>query len=339
MHILRMLVRRAVAAFACTPAVVAVACASSVLPARAELALDELLSGVVEIRTHIDADARTADSLGREREGTGIVIDGQGLVLTIGYLMVEAATADIVTGDGRTVGAQALAYDNETGFGLLRAVSPLKVRPVSIGTASAVKAGDRLLAVSYGGVSGVGAVHVVARREFAASYEYLLNDAIFTAPPHPAWSGAALIGRDGRLVGVGSLALGDVSGRGEGQDGNLFVPVDPLVSILADLIAAGRPAVSPPWLGLSTDEIDGHLVVKRVTPGAPADHAGVKRGDVIVGVNGETPKDLADLYHKVRALGHAGVDVPLELLNQGEVRAVIVHSMNRLDHLKRHGSI
>jgi len=271
-------------------AAAALACVFAAAPARADLACGDLLSGVVEIRTHIDRDARTADSLGREREGTGIVIDGRGLVLTIGYVMVEAVSAEIVTSDGRTVGAQAVGYDNGTGFGLLQAASPLKVRPVRIGTASTVKAGDPLLAVSHGGVSGVTGVHVVARRQFAAGFEYLLDDAIFTAPPHPAWSGAALFGRDGRLVGVGSLALGSVSDKGDGQDGNLFVPVDPLMAVLADLIADGRPAVSPPWLGLYTDEIDGRLVVARVTPGAPADRAGVNRGDVIVGVNGSLPK-------------------------------------------------
>lgn len=333
-------VHRSPAAGSCGPlAAAALVCTFATAPARADVTLGDLLSGVVEVRTHIDREGRTAESLGREREGTGIVIDGRGLVLTIGYVMVEAVSAEIVTGDGRTVSAQALGYDNETGFGLLQAASPLKVRPVRIGTASAVKAGDPLLAVSHGGVAGMTGVHVVARRQFAASFEYLLDDAIFTAPPHPAWSGAALIGRDGRLVGVGSLALGDVSGKGDGQDGNLFVPVDPLMAILADLIADGRPAVSPPWLGLYTDEIDGRLVVARVTPGAPADRAGVSRGDVIVGVNGVAPKDLADLYRKVRALGHAGADVPIAVEARGGRRELTIHSLNRLDHLKLHGSI
>lgn len=320
------------------------ACGFGAAPVRAELACGDLLSGVVEIRTQIDRDARTADSLGREREGTGIVIDGGGLVLTIGYVMVEAVSAEIITSDGRTVGAQPLGYDNETGFGLLQAASPLKVRPVRIGAAAAVKAGDSLLAVSRGGVST--GVHVVARHAFAAGFEYLLDDAIFTAPSHPDWSGAALFGRDGRLVGVGSLALGSMAGEGPGgrqdaarQDGNLFVPVDPLMAILADLIADGRPALSPPWLGLFTDEIDGRLVVARVTPGAPADRAGVNRGDVIVGVNGAPPRDLADFYRKVRAIGHAGTDVPIAVEQHGERRELVVHSLNRLDYLKLRSSI
>ena len=307
-------------------------------PARAELALDQLLSGVVHIKAHIAPDGRTAETLGHEREGSGIVIDDNGLVLTIGYLMVEAVSAEVVTNDGRTVGAQAVGYDNESGFGLLQATSPLKVRPLQMDAASAVKAGDPVLVASWGGVSALSGVHVVARREFAASWEYLLDEAIFTAPPHPAWSGAALIGHDGKLLGVGSLALSDVSGNGEGQNGNMFVPVAPLMPILADLISSGRRAVSRPWLGLSTDEIEGRLVVARVTPGAPADKAGVKKGDVIVGVNGETPKDLSDFYRKVWALGPAGTVVPLEVLQNPQRRGLLIHSINRLDDLKLNSS-
>ncbi len=300
--------------------------------------LEQLLSGVVHIRTQITPDGRTAENLGREREGTGLVIDDNGLVLTIGYLMVEAISAEIVTTDGRTVGAHVVGYDNESGFGLLQALTPLKVHAMKMGTAADIKSGDPALVASYGGVAGLLPVHVVAKREFAGSWEYLLDEAIFTAPPHPAWSGAALIGHDGKLIGVGSLAVGDVSGKGENESGNMFVPIDRLAPILADLIADGRPAVAHPWLGLNTSDVGGHLVVNRVTPGAPAEKAGVRRGDVIIGVNGEMAKDLPDFYRKVWAQGHAGVDVPLDVLQNNQRRSVQVHSMNRLDHLKLNSS-
>src|SRR5262245_7969018 len=224
--------------------------------------LDELVAAVVRIKTHINPDGRTIENLGREREGSGIVIDDNGLVLTIGYLMVEAHAAEVITNAGRTVPANIVGYDHETGFGLLRAMEPLKLKPLAFGKSADVKQGDPVLVASYGGAGMVAPVHVVAKREFAGSWEYLLDDAIFTSPPHPAWSGAALINRDGKLVGVGSLIVGDASGSGDGNPGNMFVPIDRLPPILGDLIADGRAASAPrPWLGVNTTEAHGKLIV------------------------------------------------------------------------------
>ena len=200
--------------------------------------LDELLSAVVRVKTIIEPDARTADSLGREREGSGVVIDGDGLVLTIGYLMVEARTAEIGTKDGRTVPAAVVGYDHETGFGLLRGLVPLKVAPIAFGRSADVKEADPVLVASAGGAGMVAAARVVAKREFAGNWEYLVGEALFTAPPHPAWNGAALINRDGRLVGIGSLIVGDAAA--DGTPGNMFVPTDGLHPILGDLLATGR---------------------------------------------------------------------------------------------------
>jgi S1-C subfamily serine protease len=301
--------------------------------------LEQLLSGVVHIRTQIAPDGRTTENLGREREGTGIVIDSNGLILTIGYLMVEAISAEVVSSDGHTVGANVVGYDHESGLGLLQTITPLKARPLQMGRASDIKAGDPAVVASYGGLGGLLPVHVVTKREFAGSWEYLLDEAIFTAPPHPAWSGAALLAHDGRLIGIGSLAVSDTSGKGDNdQSGNMFVPIDRLTPILADLISDGRTGVARPWLGLNTDEVNGRLVVSRVTPGAPAERAGLRRGDVILGVNGETAKNLPDFYRKIWSQGRAGTDIPLDVLQNHERRSVQVHSMNRLDHLKLNSS-
>jgi S1-C subfamily serine protease len=290
---------------------------------------------VVRIKTHINPEGRTIEGLGREREGSGVLIDSDGLVLTIGYLMVEAYAAEVVTNEGRTVPASVVGYDHESGFGLLRTLEPLKLKPMTLGKSSEVKERDPVLVASFGGAAMVAPAYVVAKREFAGSWEYMLDDALFTSPPHPAWSGAALINREGKLVGIGSLIVGDAIGGGDKTPGNMFVPIDRLPPILADLIANGRTSgPGRPWLGFNTEELRGRLFVSRVTPGGPADKAGVKRGDVIVGVKGEPPKNLADFYRKVWAQGNAGVSVPLEVLQDSAVRRLDIKSVNRLDHLK-----
>jgi len=311
-------------------AVVALVSASAATAQSARV--EELVSAVVRINTHINPEGRTVQGLGREREGSGIVIDSDGLVLTIGYLMVEAYAAEVVDNNGHTVPADVVGYDHESGFGLLRAIEPLKLKPMALGKSAEIKEGDPVLIASFGGAAMVAGAYVVAKREFAGSWEYMLEDALFTAPPHPAWSGAALINREGKLVGVGSLIVGDAVGGSDKAPGNMFVPIDRLTPILADLISAGRKSgPGRPWLGLNTDELRGRLLVSRVTPDGPAQKAGIKRGDVIVGVNGEQPKNLADFYRKVWAQGGAGTSIALDVLQDSQVRRLDVKSINRLD--------
>jgi serine protease Do len=313
----------------------AVAVLASASASAQKLSLDEIVSSVVRIKTFIAPDGRTVENLGREREGSGIVIDENGLILTIGYLMVEAHAAEAITNDGRAVPANVIGYDHETGFGLLQAIAPLKLKPLALGKSADLKERDPVLIASFGGLDMAAPAYVVAKREFAGSWEYLLDEALFTAPPHPTWSGAALISREGKLVGVGSLIVGDTSGKSDGVPGNMFVPIDLLPPILADLIAAGRPAgASKPWIGVNAEDVRGRLFVSRVTAGGPGEKAGIRRGDIIVGVNGEAPKSLADFYRKLWALGSAGASVPLDVLQGSDKVRVDVKSINRLDHLK-----
>ena len=249
--------------------------------------------------------------------------------------MVEAHAAEITTSAGRTVPATIVGYDHETGFGVLRAIEPLRVRPLALGRSADVKERDAVLIASYGGPDMIGPSYVVAKREFAGNWEYLLDEAIFTTPPHPAWSGAALISRDGKLLGIGSLIVGDVTGTGAATPGNMFVPIDRLLPILGDLIADGRVSgPGRPWLGVAADDVRGHLIVSRVTPGGPAEKAGIRRGDEILSVGGELPRGLADFYRKVWGTGAAGATVPLDVEHGGEKRRIDVKSINRLDHLK-----
>jgi S1-C subfamily serine protease len=298
--------------------------------------LDELVSSVVRIKTHINPDGRTVEGLGREREGSGVVIDDKGLVLTIGYLMTEAHAAEIVTNDGRVVPANIVGYDHETGFGLLQAIAPIKAKPLSLGKSASVKEKDPVVVASFGGLERAGAAFVVSKREFVGNWEYVVEDALFTSPPHTNnWSGAALISQDGKLVGVGSLMVGDASGKHDNTPGNMFVPIDLLPPILADLIADGR-ASGPgrPWLGINTEDIRGHMMISRVTPEGPAEKAGLRRHDVILSINGETPRSVVDLYRKMWGKGGAGSVVALDIQRETARMHIDVKSINRLDHLK-----
>lgn len=293
------------------------------------------LQSVVALRIAVPPDARTAASLGQARTGSGVLIDQSGLILTIGYLMVEAESAQAVLSDGRVVAAQIVGYDHESGFGLLRTIEPPRLPAAPLGRAADLKDGATVLAVAGGGRDGALPARVVSRRVFAGGWEYMLDDAIFTAPPHPAWSGAALFDGDARLVGIGSLVVGDAAGSGIGLPGNMFVPIDLLPPILADMIADGAPAgPRRPWLGISFEEVRGRLFVGRVTPDGPAARAGLRGGELIAGIDGAMPRDLADFYRRLWAAGDAGAVVRLTLLDAGGMRDTAVTSADRHSHLR-----
>jgi len=302
-------------------------------PANTEAA--EFFGAVVKVSTKVPSDARTARTLGTEREGSGVVIDGSGLVLTIGYLMLEAESAELTLADGRSVPASLVAYDHDTGFGLLRAASPLGVKPATLGPSAGIGVRDRVLVVPFGGVEMAAPALVVGRRAYAGSWEYLLENAIFTSPPHPSFGGAGLFDLEGRLVGIGSLIVGDAAGPAEQVPGNVFVPVDRLTPILGDLLESGRSAAPRrPWLGLSSEEVRGRLFVTRVAEGGPAAAAGIEAGDMVIGVGGVPVAGLADFYRKVWALGEAGVAVPLDMLHGVKISSVTVKSIDRHHWLK-----
>jgi S1-C subfamily serine protease len=319
-------------------AVVVVAGAAAV---RADsTSLDDVLAAVVHLKASINPDGTTVKTLGREREGSGILIDAGGLVLTIGYLMVEAEAIEVRTNANRTMSASVVGYDPNTGFGLVRLREPPRIEPMALGKSAALHEGDPVLVASAGGAGMAMPARVASKRPFAGSWEYLLDEAIFTAPPHPDWSGAALISRDRKLVGVGSLVVRDSTGENDRKPGNMFVPIDLLPPILGDLIANGRASgPAHPWLGMSTEESDGRLVVTRVAPGGPAERAGVHQGDVVEGVAGETARSLEQLYREIRRQGAAGASIPLDLRQGGATRRVDIKSINRLDHLKLNSSL
>ena len=300
---------------------------------------DRLLAAVVKVKMSALEDARTTPALGNEREGSGIVIDAQGRVLTIGYLVVEAARIEITTLDGKSLPASLVGYDHGSGLALLQPLGAPGVPALPLGRSDSVAERDPVLVVPFGGQEAASLAFVASRRLFTGNWEYLLESAIFTTPPAMNWSGAALVNRDGELVGIGSLFVRQSVEGTTPLPGNLFVPVDVLKPILADLIATGRPAGPPrPWLGLATEEMQGHLVVSRVSPESPAEQAGVRDGDIVVAVGKEPVRSQAELYRRIWSLGPAGVDVPLRILQGAEVRELRLHSVDRLDYL-RHAPI
>ena len=292
------------------------------------------LDSVVQISATIRADGRTVDTLGSEREGSGVVIDDDGLILTIGYLILEALEIN-VGGPGQAVAADIVAYDHESGFGLIRAREPLEASPLALGDSAALRPRQPLLVVSRIGELDAGGVYVVDRRVFAGYWEYLLEEAIFTTPPRADFGGAALIDEGGRLVGIGSLVVNDAGQDGRPIPGNMFVPIDDLKPILSDLLASGRRSDPPrPWLGVTLEEHRGRVFVIRVTEDGPAAAAGLAADDLILGVAGAPVAGLEDFYRKLWGLGDAGVEVPLNLLQGTSPRTTTVRSGDRYRYLK-----
>jgi len=293
----------------------------------------QTLSAVVRVRAKIVPNARSAETLGMQREGSGVLVR-DGYVATIGYLVIESESIEVTAADGRSVPAALAAYDHASGFGLLKLLAPISGRPLPLGDSSALVEREPALVATSGG-EGVNLVQVVSRRPFSGGWEYMLEAAIFTYPPVMNWSGASLISAKGELLGLGSLIVADAAGTGTQMPGNMFVPAELLKSILEDLIAGGRAAgPARPWLGVNSEEMRGRLFVTRVSPDGPADKAGLKSGDILIGVGSDEVSSLADFYRKVWARGAAGVDVPLRVLQGVQLKELTVRSIDRVEYFR-----
>jgi len=294
--------------------------------------MDQALGALVRVRATVPEEAITARTLGTEREGNGILIDSNGLILTIGYLIVEADSIEVQTATG-TFPADFVGYDGDTGFGLVRTRSPAGVQPMQLGESSRVEVGDSLQVGGFGNEAQH--VQVISRGEFVGSWEYLLDSAVYTAPAYPDYGGAALIS-EGKLVGVGSI-LATFSQPGVGRLAcNMFVPIDLLKPILQALVRSGRSGMpSRPWLGLNTAETEGRVVVTMVTTGSPAEQAGLRPGDIILAVAQQPVAGIAEFYRRVWATGTAGVSVRLRVLQGDRIRELAVKSVDRSERLRR----
>jgi S1-C subfamily serine protease len=306
-------------------------------PAPEEVGFDlaAALDAVVSVRAEIPEDAFTASILGTERLGNGVVIREDGLILTIGYLITEAQSIWLTTNSGTVVPGHPLAYDQATGFGLIQPLGRLRSPILSRGSIAGSAVGDDVLVIGHGGRAHALKAKIIAKREFAGYWEYVLDEAVFTAPAHPQWGGSALVDQRGRLLGIGSLLVQEAV-EGESVQGNMMVPIDLLGPVLDDMLTMGRPNRPPrPWLGMYTTEGNGQLVVGGLASGGPAERGGVRMGDLILEVAGRRVSSLADLFRGVWNLGPAGTEIPLTLAREGSLVKVRLRSADRNDFLKK----
>jgi S1-C subfamily serine protease len=292
--------------------------------------LDRALAAVVALQSIVPDAAFTAETLGTERMGHGVVIRDNGLVLTIGYLIVEAETIWIRTNEGRVVQGHPLAYDQESGFGLVQALGTLGTPVLPIGRSRDVAVGDRIITAAAGGRGKAMAGHVVARHEFAGYWEYVLDDALFTAPAHPNWGGTAVIDDDGALIGIGSLQLESPGAPDGATQLNMVVPIDLLSTVFDDLIRSGRRRTpARPWLGLYAADVEEKVVVAGTSDDGPAERAGLLGGDVLLAVAGRRIHGLAGLWRSVWGVGSAGAEIPLLVFRDGKTFECRVQSVDR----------
>lgn len=298
--------------------------------------LDGVLNAVVRLHAEVPAEAFTASGLGTERAGYGVVIDDEGLVVTIGYLVAEASRITLTDNLGMSVPAYTIAYDHVTGFGLLRAIEPLRATSIERGESAGIERGDRVFVVGQGGAAHALEAKLIEKKEFAGYWEYLLEEALFTSPAHPEWGGAALVDDAGRLVGVGSLLV-QTSVGGRSSQGNMFVPVDLLNRYLDDLLTLGRfPGPPCPWLGMFVMESNSDdLVVSGLSATGPAAEAGVRAGDIVRAIDDIPVATLAGFLRAVREQGSSGCTVPISMIRSGEEITLDVVSADRRDYLMK----
>ncbi len=304
-------------------------------PENYDFDLEHALRAVVGVRSIVPPDAYTAETLGTERLGHGVLIRPEGIVLTIGYLVTEAETVWIRLADNRVAQGHVLGYDQETGFGVVQALARLDEVALPLGNSSAARVGDPVVVGGAGGRSNSVAAQIVAKQEFAGYWEYVLDEALFTAPSHPHWGGTAMIGADGRLLGIGSLQVQRLVSEKKSEDINMIVPIDLLKPVLDDIMTAGRPKKpARPWLGLYATEVGSRVAIAGIAGRGPAKTADLRSGDIIMSVAGADVRNLAGFFRSVWSLGEAGVEVPIQVNREGRMLDVRVRSGDRRRFLK-----
>ena len=302
--------------------------------------LTKAIGAVVKIRSKALPNARSLATLGAERDGSGIVVGANGLVLTIGYLIIEAESIELEDSEGRRIPATVVAYDHGSGFGLVRALAPLGIAPIELGNSGALAESESAIVAAAGGIDAASSTTVVSRRRFAGYWEYMIDDAIFTSPPRFDHSGAALIDRNGALVGVGSLIVADALASQRRLPGNMFVPINLLKPILDEMIQTGSARRGKrPWLGITSQEVDGRVFISKVQDDSPAERAGLRQGDILLSVGTSRVTKLEEFYSSLWQDRQPGDEISLTVLQGTEVRKIIVQSIDRAKYVRTKTSI
>ncbi len=299
---------------------------------------------VVGVQVLAAEGARSAETLGQRRLGSGVVIGADGLVLTIGYLLLEADTVVLITQDKKSIPARAIAYDQATGFGLIKPLIPLRgITPVALGSASGSKTGDTLMASTGAQTSGgsdVNMTQLVSQRAFSGYWEYHIDNALFTSPPVENHSGAPLFNQRGELLGIGSLFVLDAIGINQRLPGNMFVPVDLLKPIMAELMQTGSTKLSKrPWLGLTSSEQSGRVQIVRVNKESPAQAAGLQAGDVVLAVDDAKVDTLASFYKKLWDRSTPDAEVKLTVLQGADLKTIVLKPIDRMTTYRKAAGI
>ena len=306
-------------------------------PSSSEKLSKATLEPLVSVRSRIPEDAMSAGLLGTERSGHGIRIREDGLIVTIGYVVTEADEIWIGSHEGSASAGVVIGHDFQSGLALIKPTTPLPGPVMALGKSCDIGVGDAVTVVASAGVEPQDIdAQVVSRQEFAGRWEYLIDGAIFTAPPHQNWSGAALINLDGQLVGVGSLVIQGFEVNGSLRNVNMFVPIDLLVPVIDEICAHGRRLTPPrPWLGVLVHDEDGELTIVGTYRDCPADDAGLRPGDTVLQVDDQPIHNLGHLFRSIWSLGDAGVEVPLTILRNSKRQKIVVKSSDRTAFLRK----
>lgn len=292
--------------------------------------IQSILDAVVSVTTEVPEDALSATLLGTERSGHGVVIRDDGLIVTVGYIVADAETLWVGLDENTVVPAYLLAHDHESGLGLLKPAMPVDLPWVEVGSSQSLELDEPVFIMGSGGINDTIEARVVARQEFAGRWEYLLDEAIYTAPAHSNWGGTALLNGRGQLCGIGSLMVQNPESDPDQSSGNMFVPIETLTPVIGELCDHGRRQSPPrPWFGMLVESEEEDLQVVAVYRDCPADQAGIVPGDFIVRVAGQVPDGLADFYRRAWRCGAAGVSIPLTLLRESEIQEVTVETADR----------
>ena len=293
--------------------------------------IDLFYESIVSVRSIVPPEARTAASLGVEREGNGVAID-ENHILTIGYIVIESESIEIGLSDGRRLPASLVGYDHTSGFGIIKSVVPLKLSPLKLGNSDNINSEQDLLVLPSPNRGAGSIVRSVSRRPFTGWWEYFVESPIYTTPPNGLWAGAPLLNENGEILGIGSLFVSEAV-PGISSPGNMSVPINLLKPILGDLISSGRrKSKIQPYLGISSDDSNDQVIVTRVSKGGPAFKAGIRPQDVIMTVNGSQVSDLKSFYEKVWKSGESGVVIELSVLRKGLIMTFNVKTVDRLDY-------